>query len=59
MFAPRPFDVAKEMVWVTKPGGRIVMGNWIPNDLTLVAQVLKISCAYSPRPPEGFVSQMT
>ncbi|MEP6701568.1 MAG: class I SAM-dependent methyltransferase [Betaproteobacteria bacterium] len=59
MFAPRPFDVAKEMVRVTKSGGRIVMGNWIPNDPTLVAQILKISSAYSPPPPEGFVSPMT
>ncbi len=59
MFAPRPFDVAKEMVRVTRPGGRIVMGNWIPNDPTLVAQVLKISSSYSPPPPEGFVSPMT
>ena len=59
MFAPRPFDVAKEMVRVTKPGGRVVMGNWIPNDPTLVAQVLKISSAYTPPPPEGFVSPMT
>jgi SAM-dependent methyltransferase len=59
MFAPRPFDVAKEMVRVTKPGGRIVMGNWIPNDPTLVAQILKISSAYSPPPPEGFISPMT
>lgn len=59
MFAPRPFDVAKEMVRVTKPGGRIVMGNWIPNDPTLVAQILTISSAYSPPPPEGFVSPMT
>ncbi|HEY2190615.1 MAG TPA: hypothetical protein VGH48_18830, partial [Caldimonas sp.] len=58
-FAPRPFDVAKEMVRVTRPGGRIVMGNWIPNDPTLVAQILKISSAYSPPPPEGFVSPMT
>src|SRR5947209_5973912 len=56
MFAPKPFDVAKEMVRVTRPGGRIVMGNWIPNDPTLVAQILKISSAYSPPPPEGFVS---
>src|SRR4029079_2362664 len=47
MFAPRPFDVAKEMVRVTKSGGRVVMGNWIPNDPTLVAQILKISSAYS------------
>jgi len=59
MFAPRPFDVAKEMVRVTRPGGRIVMGNWIPNDPTLVAQILKVSSAYSPPPPEGFVSPMT
>jgi ubiquinone/menaquinone biosynthesis C-methylase UbiE len=59
MFAPEPFDVAKEMVRVTKPGGRIVMGNWIPNDPTLVAQILKISSTYSPPPPDGFVSPMT
>ncbi len=59
MFAPRPFDVAKEAVRVTRPGGRIVMGNWIPNDPTLVAQILKISASYSPPPPEGFVSPMT
>ena len=59
MFAPRPFDVAKEMVRVTRPGGRIVMGNWIPNDPTLVAQILKTSSSYLPPPPEGFVSPMT
>ena len=59
MFAPKPFDVAKEMVRVTKPGGRIVMGNWIPGDPTLVAQILKISAAYTPPPPEGFVSPVT
>jgi SAM-dependent methyltransferase len=59
MFAPRPFDVAKEVVRVTRPGGRIVMGNWIPGHPTLVAQILRISSAYSPPPPEGFVSPMT
>jgi ubiquinone/menaquinone biosynthesis C-methylase UbiE len=59
MFAPKPFDVAKQMVRVTGPGGRIVMGNWIPNDPTLVAQILKISSSYSPPPPEGFISPMT
>ena len=59
MFAPRPHDVAKEKVRVTRPGGRIVMGNWIPNDPTLVAQILKISSQYTPPPPEGFVSPMT
>jgi ubiquinone/menaquinone biosynthesis C-methylase UbiE len=59
MFAPKPFDVAKEMVRVVRPGGRIIMGNWIPNDPTLVAQILKISSAFTPPPPEGFVSPMT
>jgi ubiquinone/menaquinone biosynthesis C-methylase UbiE len=58
MFAPKPFDVARHLVRVTRAGGRIVMGNWIPNDPTLVAQVLKISAAYTPPPPEGFVSPM-
>jgi ubiquinone/menaquinone biosynthesis C-methylase UbiE len=59
MFAPKPFDVAKEMVRVTRPGGRIVMGNWIPSDPTLVAQILKISSNYTPPLPEGFVSPMS
>jgi len=59
MFAPKPFDVAREMVRVTRQGGRIVMGNWIPNDPTLVAQILRISAAYTPPPPEGFISPMT
>lgn len=58
MFAPKPYDVAKEMVRVTRLGGRIVMGNWIPGDPTLVAQILKISSAYTPPPPEGFISPM-
>lgn len=56
MFAPRPLDVAREMMRVTRPGGRILMGNWIPGDPTLVAQVLRISAAYTPPPPDGFVS---
>jgi hypothetical protein len=60
MFAPKPFDVAREMVRVTKPGGRIVMGNWIPNDATsFVSQLLKISSSFTPPPPEGFISPMT
>ena len=58
MFAPKPMDVAKEMVRVTRKGGRIVMGNWIPGDPTLVAQILKISSAYTPPPPDGFISPM-
>jgi ubiquinone/menaquinone biosynthesis C-methylase UbiE len=59
MFAPKPFDVAKELVRVVRPGGRIVMGNWIPGDPTFVAQILKISSAYTPPPPDGFISPMT
>ncbi len=59
MFAPKPFDVAREMVRVARPGGRIIMGNWIPGDPTLVAQILKISSSYTPPPPEGFISPMT
>jgi len=59
MFAPRPFDAAKEVVRVTRPGGRIVMGNWIPNDPTFVAQLLRVTTAYSPPPPLGFISPMT
>lgn len=59
MFAPRPFDVAQEMVRVTRPGGRIVMGNWIPGDPTLIASILKISAAYAAPPPAGFISPVT
>jgi hypothetical protein len=59
VFAPRPFDVAKEMVRVTRSGGRIVMGNWIPSDPTLVAKILKMSASYSPPQPEGFISPVT
>jgi SAM-dependent methyltransferase len=59
MFCPKPFDVAREMVRVTKPGGRIVMGNWIPDDPTsFVSDVLKISSTFAPPPPEGFISPM-
>jgi ubiquinone/menaquinone biosynthesis C-methylase UbiE len=59
MFAPRPFDVAKEMVRVTKSGGRVVMGNWIPGDPTFISQILKISSAFTPPPPEGFISPVS
>lgn len=59
MFAPKPFDVARELVRVTKPGGRVVMGNWIAGDPTFVSQLLRISSAFTPPPPEGFVSPMT
>lgn len=58
MFAAKPFEVAREMVRVTKPDGAIVMGNWIPNDPSFVSQLLKISSSFTPPPPEGFVSPM-
>jgi SAM-dependent methyltransferase len=58
MFAPRPLGVAREMVRVTRRGGRIVMGNWIPSDHMLVSEIFKISASYLPPPPEGFVSPM-
>ena len=59
MFASNPHDVAKELVRVTKPGGRIVMGNWIPNDPTsFISQLLKIVSSFMPPPAEGFVSPM-
>jgi hypothetical protein len=35
------------------------MGNWIPGDPTFVSQLLKVSSAFTPPPPEGFVSPMT
>ncbi len=58
MFASRPFDAAKEMVRVTRPGGWILMGNWIPNDPNLIAQIFRIRSAFAP-PPEGLVSPLT
>ena len=60
MFAPRPDDVAKELLRVCKRGGgRIVMCNWIPGDPdSFVTQLLAISAKYSPTPPPGFVSPM-
>jgi ubiquinone/menaquinone biosynthesis C-methylase UbiE len=60
MFAPKPFDVAREMVRVTKPGGRIVMANWIPNDPTsFVSQLLRIGASFMPPPPPDFISPVT
>ncbi len=60
MFSWKPFDVARELVRVTRPGGRIVMGNWIPDDPTsFVSQLLRISSAYTPPPPPGFISPLT
>jgi ubiquinone/menaquinone biosynthesis C-methylase UbiE len=38
MFAPRPFDMAREMGRVTRSGGRIVIGSLIPGDPTLIVR---------------------
>ena len=57
MFAPKLFDVAKEMVSVTHLGGRIVIKNWTLGNPPLVAQILETSAVYTP-PPEGFISPM-
>jgi SAM-dependent methyltransferase len=59
MFAPEPHRVAREMVRVTRPGGTITMGNWIPGDPSFVSELLRVSAAYTPTPPEGFVSPVT
>jgi len=59
MFSPKPFDVAKEMVRVTRPGGRIIMGNWIPGDPTWNCAMSKIASSYLPPPPEGYISPLS
>ena len=58
MFAPDPLAVAREFVRVTRPGGRIVMGNWITDDPSFISQVLKICARFSPSPPQGFISPL-
>jgi len=47
------WKLGPEIQWID------IMGNWIPDDPTLVAQILRISSSYSPPPPEGFISPMT
>lgn len=49
MFAPRPDLVASELKRVTKPGGRIVMGNWTPTGYA--GQTFKLGSKYVPPPP--------
>jgi SAM-dependent methyltransferase len=51
-------DIASNLVAAGNQRAR-EHGLSIPNDPTLVAQILKISSAYTPPPPEGFVSPMT
>lgn len=53
MFAPRPERVAKELVRVCRPGGRIFMANWTPRGF--VGQMFKINGKHVP-PPAGMSS---
>jgi SAM-dependent methyltransferase len=53
MFAPRPDVVASELLRVTKPGGRIAMGNWTPAGL--IGQMFKAVGAHV-TPPAGMPS---
>lgn len=58
MFSPDPLAVARAFVRVTRPGGRIVMGNWIADDPSFISQVLKICARFSLPPPDGIVSPL-
>lgn len=49
MFAPRPDVVASELLRVTKPGGRIAMGNWTPAGF--IGQMFKVVATHVPPPP--------
>ena len=60
MFARKPFDVAREMVRVTRTGGPIMMGNWIPrrSDARGADPENQLLPTRRHR-PEGFISPMT
>lgn len=49
MFAPRPELVAAELKRVTRPGGKIIMGNWTPGGF--VGQMFKIMGKHVPPSP--------
>jgi hypothetical protein len=48
MFAPRPELVAAELVRVSRPGGKIIMGNWTPTGF--VGQMFKTHGKHVPPP---------
>lgn len=48
MFAPRPELVASELLRVTRPGGRVVMGNWTPE--SFVGDFFRTVGRHSPPP---------
>ena len=48
MFAPRPELVAAELKRVTRPGGKIIMGNWTPTGF--VGQMFKAHGKHVPPP---------
>ena len=55
MFAPRPERVAAEKIRVTRPGGKIIMGNWTPEGH--VGQMFKVIGRHVP-PPSIFPSPL-
>jgi SAM-dependent methyltransferase len=55
MFAPRPERVAAEKIRVTRPGGKIIMGNWTPEGH--VGQMFKVIGKHVP-PPAIFPSPL-
>lgn len=50
MFCPRPERTAAELVRVCRPGGRIVMANWVAGGF--IGQMFKVTAAHVP-PPAG------
>lgn len=55
MFGPRPERVAAELIRVCRPGGRIVMANWVPTGF--IGQIFKTTGAHVP-PPAGMPSPL-
>jgi SAM-dependent methyltransferase len=49
MFAPQPHKVAAELVRVSRPGGRIIMGNWTPGGF--IGQMFKGMSGHVPPSP--------
>jgi SAM-dependent methyltransferase len=49
MFAPRPDQVAAELIRVCRPGGKIVLASWTADGF--IGQIQQIMATYSPPPP--------
>ena len=57
MFAPRAAHTARELIRVTKPGGKVGVTAWRPDGP--VGRTLQISAKYMPPPPEGVDSPLS